>query len=250
MSDVVMPRLSDSMEEGTILRWIKSPGDDVAVGDELVEIETDKANMVYEADSAGTLVEIVAQEGDTLPIGEVIARIGAAGEAPVSGNGAGEAAATGASSAGGTPATTESVSESASAPGPGTPAEETPASAAESGSPAAPAADSLAAPAAAPSATGDGRVKASPLAKRVAKERGVDLGALSGSGPGGRIVKADVERAGAGAPAPAAAAACSRAGCCSGRSHSWGPGEAGDCQGIDLCCRADEAAAGGRSADV
>ncbi len=82
------------MEEGTILRWIKSPGDDVAVGDELVEIETDKANMVYEADSAGTLVEIVAQEGDTLPIGEVIARIGAAGDAP-SGNGAG---ATGASS--------------------------------------------------------------------------------------------------------------------------------------------------------
>src|SRR3954451_4580801 len=79
-SDVVMPRLSDSMEEGTILRWIKSRGEDVAVGDELVEIETDKANMVYEADTAGTLVEIVAQEGDTLPIGEVIARIGGAGE--------------------------------------------------------------------------------------------------------------------------------------------------------------------------
>src|SRR3954451_2275555 len=80
-SDVVMPRLSDSMEEGTILRWIKSRGEDVAVGDELVEIETDKANMVYEADSAGTLVEIVAEEGATLPIGEVIARVGEAGEA-------------------------------------------------------------------------------------------------------------------------------------------------------------------------
>src|SRR3954451_2273364 len=88
-SDVVMPRLSDSMEEGTILRWIKSRGEDVAVGDELVEIETDKANMVYEADTAGTLVEIVAQEGDTLPIGEVIAKVGEAGEAP-SGNGAGK----------------------------------------------------------------------------------------------------------------------------------------------------------------
>src|SRR4051794_29068097 len=83
-----MPRLSDSMEEGTILTWLKQVGDAVAVGDELVEIETDKANMVYEADSAGTLTEIVAQESDTLPIGEVIARVGEAGEAP-SGNGAG-----------------------------------------------------------------------------------------------------------------------------------------------------------------
>src|SRR2546423_9964146 len=79
MSDVVMPRLSDSMEEGTILKWMKSVGDDVAVGDELVEIETDKANMVYESDAAGTLSEIVAQEGDTLPIGEVIARVGEGG---------------------------------------------------------------------------------------------------------------------------------------------------------------------------
>ena len=59
-----MPRLSDSMEEGTILQWMKAVGDEVAVGDELVEIETDKANMVYEADVAGTLTEILAEEGD------------------------------------------------------------------------------------------------------------------------------------------------------------------------------------------
>src|SRR5712691_8044963 len=78
--DVIMPRLSDSMEEGTILRWLKSVGDEVKRGDELVEIETDKANMTYEASDEGVLVEIVAQEGDTLPIGEVIARIGAPGE--------------------------------------------------------------------------------------------------------------------------------------------------------------------------
>ena len=65
MSDVAMPRLSDSMEEGTILKWLKSDGDEVSKGEELVEIETDKANMTYEADEAGTL-EIVAQEGDTL----------------------------------------------------------------------------------------------------------------------------------------------------------------------------------------
>src|SRR5262245_62533936 len=82
-----MPRLSDSMEEGTILRWLKAPGDDVALGEELVEIETDKANMVYEAPAAGALIEIVAGEGDTLPIGEVIARLGEPGEAP-SGDGA------------------------------------------------------------------------------------------------------------------------------------------------------------------
>src|SRR5262249_44915262 len=75
MADVSMPRLSDSMEEGTILKWLKSDGDSVAKGEELVEIETDKANMTYEADEDGTL-EIVAQEGDTLPVGETIARIG------------------------------------------------------------------------------------------------------------------------------------------------------------------------------
>src|SRR5947199_9041117 len=71
-----MPRLSDSMEEGTILTWLKQVGDEIAVGDELVEIETDKANMAYEADVAGTLQEILAQEGETLPIGTPIARIG------------------------------------------------------------------------------------------------------------------------------------------------------------------------------
>ena len=83
-----MPRLSDSMEEGTVLRWMKAVGDEVALGEELVEIETDKANMVFEADAAGTLIEIVADEGDTLPIGEVIARVGDASEAA---DGGGEA---------------------------------------------------------------------------------------------------------------------------------------------------------------
>src|ERR1044072_7813998 len=78
MADVSMPRLSDSMEEGTILKWLKSDGDEVSEGEELVEIETDKANMTYEADESGTL-EIVAQEGDTLPVGETICRIGEGG---------------------------------------------------------------------------------------------------------------------------------------------------------------------------
>ena len=83
MADVAMPRLSDSMEEGTILKWLKSDGDEVSRGDELVEIETDKANMTYEADQAGPL-KIVAQEGDTLAVGATIARIGGGsnGQAP------------------------------------------------------------------------------------------------------------------------------------------------------------------------
>src|SRR5687768_3032972 len=77
MADVSMPRLSDSMEEGTILKWLKSDGDEVKRGDELVEIETDKANMTYEADQDGIL-NISASEGDTLAVGEKIATIGEA----------------------------------------------------------------------------------------------------------------------------------------------------------------------------
>src|SRR5215208_964400 len=80
-TDVTMPRLSDSMEEGTVLKWLVEQGGEVKRGEPLVEIETDKANMTYDADADGTLIEIVAQEGDTLEIGEVIARIGDASEA-------------------------------------------------------------------------------------------------------------------------------------------------------------------------
>ena len=79
-SDVTMPRLSDSMEEGTVLKWLVDEGGEVKRGEPLVEIETDKANMTYESTEEGTLVEIVAQEGDTLPIGEIIARIGDPGD--------------------------------------------------------------------------------------------------------------------------------------------------------------------------
>src|SRR4051812_22283624 len=81
-----MPRLSDSMEEGTILKWLVDEGGEVKRGEALVEIETDKANITYEADTDGTLVEVVAGEGDTLPIGEVIARIGDADEASSGGD--------------------------------------------------------------------------------------------------------------------------------------------------------------------
>jgi pyruvate dehydrogenase E2 component (dihydrolipoamide acetyltransferase) len=158
VQDIAMPRLSDSMEEGTVLKWIKQVGDEVAVGEELVEIETDKANMGYEADVAGTLLEIVVGENETAPVGAVIARIGEPGAELPSG---GEA-------------------EKPPAPEPEAPAAEPQ-------------------PATAPSAprpsNGNGRVKASPLARRIASELGVDLTALTGSGPAGRIVKRDVETA-------------------------------------------------------
>ena len=79
-SDVVMPRLSDSMEEGTVLKWLVEVGGQVKRGEPLVEIETDKANMTYESDADGVLVEVLAEEGQTLQVGEVIARLGEEGE--------------------------------------------------------------------------------------------------------------------------------------------------------------------------
>jgi pyruvate dehydrogenase E2 component (dihydrolipoamide acetyltransferase) len=198
-TEIVMPRLSDSMEEGTILRWLKSVGDEVAQGEELVEIETDKANMVYEADAGGTLVEIVAEEGATLPIGEVIARVGEAGEAP-SGDGASESADGGRQTAEAEDRSAESAEDEEAGSRQQVEAEAEPEPAADS-APSAPEQEAEAPPA----PTGDGRVKASPLARRIARERGLELEAISGSGPGGRIVKADVERAVATGPATEAA---------------------------------------------
>ena len=162
-----MPRLSDSMEEGTIIKWLKAEGDEVARGDELVEIETDKATMTYEADTDGVL-QIVAAEGDTLPVGEVIARLnGGSGGSGASGDG--RQASEGA--------------EPEAAPAPPPEPEPEPEAAAP-----------------APQGNGGERVKASPIARRMARDKGLDLSSLSGTGPGGRIVKADVE--GAAAPTP------------------------------------------------
>ncbi len=173
MPDVVMPRLSDSMEEGTILQWLKSVGDQVALGDELVEIETDKANMAYESDVAGKLTEIVAEEGETLPIGATIARVGDSGERPTSR----PAGPVGAGDPPPLPVAKASSGEVPPTPPPAREASETDAEAPSDGE----------------------RPKASPVARRIAKEKGLDLGKLQGSGPGGRIVKADVKRAAASA---------------------------------------------------
>jgi pyruvate dehydrogenase E2 component (dihydrolipoyllysine-residue acetyltransferase) len=162
-----MPRLSDSMEEGTILQWLKQVGDEVALGDELVEIETDKANMAYESDVAGTLSEILVQEGKTVAIGEPIARVD--GEGP-------GASAAGPVAAGDPPPPAVAKASSGVVPPTAPPADETAINAPQASS-------------------RDGRTKASPVARRIASERGLDLGKLQGSGPGGRIVRADVERA-------------------------------------------------------
>jgi pyruvate dehydrogenase E2 component (dihydrolipoamide acetyltransferase) len=142
--EIVMPRLSDSMEEGTIVQWLVQAGDRVDEGQPLVEVETDKASVVYEAQAAGVVLALQASEGETVPVGAPIALLGEAGE------------------------NIEVAVQVA------------------------------------------GRPKASPLARRIAAERGVDLSAVAGSGPKGRVTRADVDRAAATpgpAPAPAPAAA-------------------------------------------
>ena len=169
-TDVTMPRLSDSMEEGTILEWLVEEGGEVKRGEPLVEIETDKANMTYDSDTDGVLIEIVAGKGDTLPIGELIARIGDAGEKPVGGRGKAEAEQDEAA-----PEEREDSAGSAKGDGNG-------------GDP-----QRVKAPIGA--GAGGERLKASPIARRMASDLGVELAQLEGTGPGGRIVKADVEAA-------------------------------------------------------
>jgi pyruvate dehydrogenase E2 component (dihydrolipoamide acetyltransferase) len=177
MAEIVMPRLSDTMEEGTILRWLKGDGEEVKRGEELVEIETDKANMTYESDQEGVL-ETIAAEGDTLAVGEPIARVGAS---------------TGAAEGDVSPVP-PSVAEQEEGPASGPAGVRAVGDAAEGG-------DSHEAGSSTRRSEGEAspageRVRASPLARRIASESGVDLHAVRGSGPGGRIVKADVQAAG------------------------------------------------------
>jgi pyruvate dehydrogenase E2 component (dihydrolipoamide acetyltransferase) len=175
-----MPALSPTMEEGTLAKWLVKEGDTVASGDLLAEIETDKATMEFEAVDEGVVAKILIPAGtDNVKVGEVIAIIAAEGE-----------------DVGDAPA--------AAAPAPAAAPEPAPAAEAK----AAPAPAPAPAPAAASSS--DDRIKASPLAKRIAAAKGLDLATIKGTGPGGRIVKADVEDAKPGqasAAAPQAAAA-------------------------------------------
>ena len=185
MTDIVMPRLSDTMEEGTILRWLKRDGEHVRRGEELAEIETDKATMAYESDRDGVL-QTIAREGDTLAVGELIARIG--GDEALARDTAG---------------TQETIARDAGTQKIGADRSQAPtqqgAAASDERQPTLPATVPDGPP---HHDTSPARTKASPLARRIARDRGVDLSVLSGSGPGGRIVKADVEASAAGA-APA-----------------------------------------------
>ena len=191
---VYMEALSPTMEEGRLITWLKNEGDEIADGDVLAEVETDKATMELAARGSGVLRKRLLGEGETASVGAIIGVIAAADEdisaiEAEAGGGGGAAAAAPANEAEAKGAAVESEGPAAE----------------EKGAPAA-------APAAPAAAAADGdRVKASPLARRLAEEGGLSLGDIEGSGPGGRIVKRDVEAAledGAGAAdaAPAAAA--------------------------------------------
>ena len=163
MAEVRMPKMSDGMEEGTVLRWLKREGEQVVINEPIAEIETDKANVEMPAEESGTISRIVVTEGQTVPVGAVLAHIGEVS----------------ASAGSGSPPSTDSISSG----GPGNappngfgkaPAEETPQST----------------PSAGPAAE---RLKASPLARKLAKDLGIDLAQIQGSGPGGRIVERDLK---------------------------------------------------------
>ena len=201
---VVMEALSPTMEEGRLVEWKKQEGEAVAVGDVLAEVETDKAVMELVARAGGTLLKQVIPAGTTVPVSELVAVIGEPGEQVGDAGGASKKPAPKA-------AKTE---EQATQPAPDRNR--------PSSMPAAPPAEAVSEgngqqPVARPAATAPprapepgGRVKASPLARRMAAERGIDLSSVSGSGPEGRVVARDLEGAVARAPAPAAPAPAAR----------------------------------------
>jgi len=191
MATVIMPKMGDAMEEGTLLKWLKNPGDEIAVGDPIAEIETDKVTLELESDEAGFLTNTLVEEGAVVPIGTPVATIGAESEV---GQGAPAAAEAPTAEA---PAQEEAPAAEAA------PVQEEPAPVAAT----APAAESATgAPQVANRQPGE-RLRASPLVKRLAAEHGIDLSVVAGSGPGGRIIKNDINDFITGAkPIPQAAA--------------------------------------------
>jgi pyruvate dehydrogenase E2 component (dihydrolipoamide acetyltransferase) len=168
-TEVKLPRLGQGMESGTIVKWLKSEGEPVEKGEPLYELDTDKVTQEVEAEASGVLLRIAVPEGE-VPVGRTIAFIGAEGEAVVESPGG------------------DSTGE--------TPAEAAPPKARVEAPSREPEPERATAPEA------NGRVKASPLARRIARERGVELTAITGTGPDGRIVAEDVERAQAAPAAP------------------------------------------------
>ncbi|MEO7348253.1 MAG: dihydrolipoamide acetyltransferase family protein [Terrimesophilobacter sp.] len=197
MAEVVMPRLSDTMEEGELSQWLKNEGDQIAKGDILAEIETDKATMDLEAFEAGVLEKHLVEAGTVVPIGTPVAIIGD-GSGKAAAQKKAEPAGKGAKKDADAPAATESKaavvdSEAAVVEGDAAVVEESPKTA--------PAGQPVAAPAAAASSDPSTRPRMSPLARKIAKDHGLDPASISGSGPQGRVVRADVEAAIAGGSA-------------------------------------------------
>ena len=178
MAEVIMPKMGDAMEEGTLLKWLKAVGDEVAEGDALAEIETDKVTLELEAQEGGFLTNTLVEEGAVVPIGESVATIGTQDEV---GQGAPAPA-----------ATPEEKPEEVPAE-----AEQVPASSAdqeaEEAAPAQPAAKRGESEQQVVDRKPGERVRASPLVKRLAQRHGIDLTQVAGSGPGGRIINADIQ---------------------------------------------------------
>jgi pyruvate dehydrogenase E2 component (dihydrolipoamide acetyltransferase) len=165
-----MPKLSDTMSEGTLVKWLKKEGDPISVDEDVAEVETDKATMTMPSFEEGILHKIYVKEGETVALGAALALILVDGEEP--------------------PADADSAPAAAASPSP------SPDAASPAPASSAPASTATpAAPTTAPAATASSRVKASPLARKIAKEKGLDLARVTGTGPGGRIVRKDVENA-------------------------------------------------------
>src|ERR1700686_3095504 len=182
--DIVMPQMGESIFEGTITKWLKKPGDKVERDEPLFEISTDKVDAEIPSPSAGVLKEIKVGEGQTVPIQTIVGVIDAAGSAA--------AAPAPAPAKTAAPAPAAAKAPAAAAPAPAAPR------------PAAPAPAAVPAPASS-SSTGE-RIHSSPLVRRMAKEHGIDLSTVEGTGAGGRISKQDIEALIAAGGAPAAAA--------------------------------------------
>jgi pyruvate dehydrogenase E2 component (dihydrolipoamide acetyltransferase) len=169
--EVIMPKMGDAMEEGTLLKWLKSEGDEVEEGDPIAEIETDKVTLELEAEDSGTLAQLIAEEGQDIPIGEAIAFIQGEGEEVPERDGGGGQAEAEEAEAGGADEGGEAQAQTATETG-----EEAPSGdGARTG--------------------GDGHFRASPIVRRLARENNLDLSQIDGSGPQGRIVERDVRAA-------------------------------------------------------
>ena len=161
-----MPQMGYDMQEGTLVRWLKSVGDEVSLGEAVAEIETDKAVVEFESTAEGVLLELLVEEGTTVAVGESIATVGAEGE------------------------TLAADGDGPEEPTEAEPAEEEPSESDEEEMPGAEEAESESA--AIPLPASPSEVRASPVARKLAAERGVDLSTVEGTGPGGRILRADV----------------------------------------------------------